>query len=823
MERVGIESIENANLTINGNTNIYVQNYKHTDDSKHTGYEDDEDYGIDSQKGLVIKENANVDLSGNLDITMLNGNRSTGILASGKNALLTVKGDTTITVKNAPYYTYGITNQYADQAYGLNYAAEDANLNFNNLSITTYGGNNSIGINLKDSPGNGTGGRNSIKVTGNLSLDVSGAEYYENRTSLQKFPKSVSNYGIYFYNIQNSNFNTAQIKTTAIGKGVESIGTYLHWNSNATFEGDVEYNTVAEDKNLEISALARAGSNLDFKKGLTANGNVVLNAVGKVSTDGKGGSIIKVNSTADKSADVKLTGNIVVGKTSAAYIFGETYETMIDADDTKNIISANLLNKNSYFTGINEFGNSDSEINLNFDNGARWNMTDSSPVTDLEISNGAIVDMTYANTRAINNFRNLTAKNVSGEGGTINMNIDASTNTNNSDRVYINGTHSGTHYITLNNIGSSIDGAAGTVLVSVKDEKGEFKANNSEGTLYWNKYTLDRLDSTEGENVTSNYNTDWYLKEVEHTDDPTTSVDTILGANALNYYTWITENDKLMKRMGDLRHNGDDEQGAWFRVYGNKISRDDNIEFENKYTTYEIGYDTLEKETEDYKRYSGAAISYTDGSSSYVSGYGENDGRALSLYSTTMRNKGHYLDLVFKIMDMNNEFNVFDTTNNRIYGDANNQAFSISGEYGRKKDIGNNWYFEPQGQLTLGYLNGDIYTTSNGIKIDQNGISSLVGRIGFNIGKDIDEKTNLYLKANLLHEFLGDYSLDMMDISTKETLRKDGSFKNTWYEIGAGIAIQTGKNNHLYFDIEKTFGGDFTKDWAWNAGMRWTF
>lgn len=814
--RLGIYISQNGGwMNVVGNTEIYIDNYKHTDD--YNNIKDDEDYGLNSQKGIQVNgSKSKLDLDGNLNITMLDGNRSMGIYAND-GAEVNVKGNTNIIVKNADYYTYGISNQYSDQGYSFNYAAEDADLNFTgDLNITTEGGNNSVGINLKDYYRNAAG-ENSITVNGHLTLDVSGAKYYENRTDLQSFPNSVSNYGMYFYNIADAEFNTATIKTTANGDGVESIGTYLHWNSNARFEGDVEYITTAEDKNVEISALARAGSNLEFEKGLKADAAVVLNAVGNVYGSG---STIKVNSTADESADVQLKGNIVVGKTSTAYIFGDKYETMVDTDSTKNVISANLLNSDSYFTGINEFGNSGSEINLNFANCAKWNMTGSSPVTDLELADGAVVDMTYSNTDASSGFRNLIAKSISGEGGIINMNIDASANTDNSDRVYVDSTHSGTHYITLHNVGSNEDGADGTVLVSVKDEQGEFLAKPDEGKLYWNKYTLDKVDSDyyDGEN-----SYDWILSDIEKTDDPTTSVDTILGANALNYHTWLLESDKLMKRMGDLRHNGEDEKGAWFRVRGSKISRDDSAAFENKFTTYELGYDVLDKETEDYKRYTGAAISYSDGSSSYEHGSGENSSKAISFYSTTMRNKGHYLDFVFKVVDMDNDFSVFDTNGNNITGAMDNKGVSLNVEYGRKKDLGNKWYIEPQGQLTLGYLGGDNYRLNNGVAVEQGGISSLVGRIGFNIGRDVDEKTNLYLKANLLHEFLGDYSLDMTDTATGDTLHKDGSFGDTWGEIGIGAAIRTGKNNHIYFDVEKTFGGDFEKDWGWNAGVRWTF
>lgn len=677
-----------------------------------------------------------------------------------------------------------------------------------------YGDNNSetslnqgVTIQIQDAKQNGYGmyfDKGKVQATnGIVDIDINASE---------------NGYGIYLKESATSTIDGATISTHG---NKSAIGSYAHWYSTAIFNDNVFYDVRGAGDDKEVAALARAGSTIEYKKGLQADSEVILNAVGNVAGDG---ATIKVNSSNDKNVVVQLKGKIIAGKTAVDRVFSESYDVMVDADSTKNVISANLLNSDSYFTGINEFGNSGSEINLNFANGAKWNMTDSSPVTDLEIADGAVVDMTYSNTDAGSEFRELIAKSISGEGGFINMNIDASANTDNSDRVYIDGTHSGTHYITLNNVDKSgMYDAAGTVLVSVNDEQGEFLAKPDEGTLYWNKYTLDRLDKTDGETVTDGYNTDWILAEVEQTDDPTTSVDTILGANALNYHTWLLESDKMMKRMGDLRHNGEDEKGVWFRVRGSKISRDDSAAFENKYTTYELGYDTLDKETEDYKRYAGAAISYSDGSSSYEHGSGENSGKAISFYSTTMRNKGHYLDFVFKVVDMDNDFSVFDTNSNNITGAMDNQGISLNVEYGRKKDLGNKWYIEPQGQLTLGYLGGDNYRLNNGVAVEQGGISSLVGRIGFNIGRDLDEKTNLYLKANLLHEFLGDYSLDMTDTATGDTLHKDGSFGDTWGEIGIGAAIQTGKNNHIYFDVEKTFGGDFEKDWGWNAGVRWTF
>ena len=812
-ERKGIQVEDGSIAKVGGNTSIIVDNYKNVEDPYgDVGF--DEDFLGDPQQGIFLSdEDTQLCLTGDLDIELLNGIKSAGVLVQ-KNAILSVDGNTNIKSKDAQYYNYGITNEYNGKRYGLNYADESGKLIFKkDVTIITEGGNNAIGINLKDTSFN----NDVITIDGHLDITASGAKAYEYKDEDQVFPNSVSNYGTYMYFIGGATFNTANIKTYSTGEDVESIGTYNYCYSNTTFKGDVVYDTQADENAVEISALARAGSTVDYQKGLKANGAVVLNAVGDKMGDA---STITVNSSKNNNAYVQLDGNIVVGKTNAAMIFGDQIDTAVDSDEIENVISANLLNDNSYFTGINEFGNKGSKINLTFDNGADWNMTDSTTVTDLVLSNGADLNVNYdkANTT---DYRSLTAENFTGEGGIVNLDIDASTNVNNSDRVFVDGTHSGTHYITLNNVGANTDGAEGTVLVSVNDEQGKFEANDSEGALYWNRYDLDSKEST-----TDGYNTDWYLKEVEQLDEPTTSVDTILGANALGYHTWRAETDKLMKRMGDLRHNGEDEKGAWFRVRGAEISRDGEASFENKYTVYELGYDEITKKTDRFTRYQGAALSYIDGTSSFARGSGENDGKSIAFYTTEMRNKGHYLDLVFRIADMDSDYKVYDTNGNKITGEPENVGVSLSAEYGRKKVMADNgWYIEPQGQLTVGYFGGDNYRAKYAdqyIDVHQSGIPGVLGRIGFNIGRDIDENTNIYLKANLLHEFCGDYDVDMVDSAGNRRTESD-TFNDTWFEYGIGAAIKTGKNNHLYFDFEKTAGGDFEKDWAWNAGMRWTF
>ena len=57
-----------------------------------------------------------------------------------------------------------------------------------------------------------------------------------------------------------------------------------------------------------------------------------------------------------------------------------------------------------------------------------------------------------------------------------------------------------------------------------------------------------------------------------------------------------------------------------------------------------------------------------------------------------------------------------------------------------------------------------------------------------------------------------------MTAANGDSLYQSADFDDTWVEYGIGAAIRTGHNNHLYFDVERTAGSDFKKDWQWNIG-----
>ena len=302
--------------------------------------------------------------------------------------------------------------------------------------------------------------------------------------------------------------------------------------------------------------------------------------------------------------------------------------------------------------------------------------------------------------------------------------------------------------------------------------------------------------------------------------------ETILNMSRANYSNAIYM-DRLNKRLGEARYiNGEEDEGMWVRIRHDRIGKTDAYRSQN--TMYELGYDK-KQDCDNGERRVGFAVDYMHGDTGYsdIAGKGEIDRYGLWLYDTWMGDKGHYVDYVAKWGHLSNDFEVYTMRNgDKVTGDYSNNVFSVSAEYGRKKDMGNDWYFEPQAQLQLARVTGADYTTNQGTKVSVDGINSLIGRAGFRLGKDFGEEkqSTVYIKADVLHEFLGDQDVYVYDKSS-DNKWAGISYENegTWYDVGFGFATMMSKNSYAFLDLEKSFGHDNDETYQINAGVQWTF
>ena len=305
------------------------------------------------------------------------------------------------------------------------------------------------------------------------------------------------------------------------------------------------------------------------------------------------------------------------------------------------------------------------------------------------------------------------------------------------------------------------------------------------------------------------------VKITGKTDNP--NVHGIAEMAALGLHIWRNEIDDMHRRVGELRDSSAQSNGLWTRVYHGKAEYGDQNVI-NRYTAFQFGYDRQVRDG----FWLGGAFSYTDGDNNFDYGDGDSDLYTFSGYGSWLFKNGVYLDLVGKVGRMKNAFDIrFNDI--KSTGDYHTNAASLSAEMGWRYFATEELYLEPQVQMWYGHVFDADYHTSTGIKVENDSVDSLVGRVGVKMGyKDSQGRGGVFLKASVLHDWEGDakfrYSKGA-DVS--RTLTE--SLGGTWYEYGLGADYNATDQVHLYADVEAGNGGEVDTDYRFNVGVRYAW
>lgn len=612
-------------------------------------------------------------------------------------------------------------------------------------------------------------------------------------------------------------------------------------NSYINSQGDEIYHADKQGERTIAAIRALRNSEIALYNAAGVYGDIIAGR-GIDNSDATGGKIT-INSVdyADFKGDVLAGNDGVIDLT----LNNANYEGRVDdyADATlKNMV----FRPKEFDVAVTDGGT----VNMTLNN-STWTARGQNFVTELDFgAEGGFVDLSQDENNSV------TIRNLNGN-GTFNMLLNSEDHSK-SDMLYI-GKNTGSQ--TINIVGGitggleniSKDNPLRFATVGIDSVSDVPDVNNSgisaytrDGGVFDVEYTVEKEDFDKADAENEKYNgtgdgkgvdkpgndfvenalvgnrdaVNWIItgaKEQQESD----AGKTIINMSKVNYNNAIYM-DRLNKRLGEARYiSPEDEQGMWVRIRHDRIGKDDAFRSQN--TMYEMGYDE-KQDCENGERRVGFAIDYMDGKAEYsgIAGDGDVKRYGLWLYDTWMGDKGHYADYVAKWGHLKNDFDIMArSTGEKITGDYSNNVFSVSAEYGRKKDIGNNWYFEPQAQLQLARVTGASYTTSQNTDVTLDGINSLIGRAGFRLGRDVNERSTVYVKADLLHEFLGDQTITATDVTG--TLREEYENKGTWYDVGFGFATALGKDSYAFMDFEKSFGNDNDETYQINAGVQWTF
>jgi len=596
---------------------------------------------------------------------------------------------------------------------------------------------------------------------------------------------------------------------------VESTGDHMVYGiiaQNFTTEApeNLRAKLVVNAENTYINAKAASSDNADgivaMSQGImNINSNLEVHADNAIVA--RGDAIVKIN--ADGKHTTKLDGNMSFDYDKA------TSGTKVDAD-----VLVNLTGSESYWNGNSKvtWGTGAipaglekvTGIDLRINDGATWNPTyveeadkgDSGTAVLAQNKvtlDGGNIDLTNAKNQQIK------IETLAGDNGTIKIGSEDNSLAVTKDNTATNLTVAATQQYAEKIASNDMSTAANKLAAKVQDE------TNADGD---SKTAASRVyipETTVTGAVTADIDENGDATNVKEAVNETNAAVSDLASISL--MTWRQENNDMNKRLGELR-DSKGEYGAWARMArGESKYGAQNVK--NQYNYYQVGYD--EKLSTNPNWTVGVALTRTEGNSTFATGTGENKHTGVALYGSYLGDNGSFIDLIAKYARMDNEFNAVDGIGS---GDYKTNGYSLSAEYGKRFTKDNGFWIEPQVELTYGTVGSVDYLTSKGANVHQDGMDSLVGRLGFSLGKNI-KQGNVYVRASYLYDFDGDTKVTYTKEKVARSFEQD--LGGGWWEVGVGTNLNLSDATHLYFDVEKTYGGNVATPWQWNAGVRWSF
>lgn len=282
-----------------------------------------------------------------------------------------------------------------------------------------------------------------------------------------------------------------------------------------------------------------------------------------------------------------------------------------------------------------------------------------------------------------------------------------------------------------------------------------------------------------------------------------------------NALMWRSQLSNLTDRMGTLR-TMPETAGAWARYNGGRL---DGRGIQHDYNTVEVGFDKAISNNVML----GISFDYTKGDTDLDAGTSDNNTYTLGLYGSYFNEAGCFLDAMLKVGRIDSDYDL----NNGIQekGDYMLTGTIVGIETGHRWNI-QNYFIEPQVQLTYSYLRPENYNTNlREVKFDD--MKSLIARVGIMGGvKFAEDRGSAYVKASYNHDFLGDIEGNYSGFTAAgDAVRVniDDELDDNWGEVSLGASYQVTDSVNTFVDVGTGFGGDIDQKWRVNLGARYVF
>ncbi|WP_439810966.1 autotransporter outer membrane beta-barrel domain-containing protein [Bordetella bronchiseptica] len=284
----------------------------------------------------------------------------------------------------------------------------------------------------------------------------------------------------------------------------------------------------------------------------------------------------------------------------------------------------------------------------------------------------------------------------------------------------------------------------------------------------------------------------------------------------------LAESNALDKRLGELRLRAD-AGGPWARTFSERqqISNRHARAYDQTVSGLEIGLDRGWS-APGGRWYAGGLLGYTYADRTYPGdGGGKVKGVHVGGYAAYVGDSGYYLDTVLRLGRYDQQYNIAATDGGRVTADYRARGAAWSLEGGRRFELPNDWFAEPQAEVMLWRTSGKRYRASNGLRVKVDANTATLGRVGLRFGRRIalagGNIVQPYARLGWTQEF------DSTGDVRTNGIGHAGAGRHGRAELGAGVDAALGKGHNLYASYEYAAGDRINIPWSLHAGYRYSF
>lgn len=410
-------------------------------------------------------------------------------------------------------------------------------------------------------------------------------------------------------------------------------------------------------------------------------------------------------------------------------------------------------------------------------------------------------------------------------------------------------------------------GEASDMTIHGPDAKNDAFTGNGMISMWTIRFVKDGeealLDTQDGRDSLSNHGVGagkWHLIRYDHEETLPPDVippEEILPPEVDNIITvgntlgqaigWLSEREDLRHRLGEVRYGA--QTGAWVKGFYRKDNTEGfaNHAFKSQSSGIHFGYDHLATANEDSAWIVGGALRYADTNQKNVEtanrGQAQLNEYSAKAYATWLYKNGMYADFVLQagrydqeMTGLTNDLSHIWNASYKTWGTGASvefgQMFKLGSDSLDDRDWYDHFFIEPQLQLSYFYVKGKDFSTSTNMQVSQDNADFLTGRAGVVLGKKWtfgtqDELDPRYFQTNIIagitHEFMGDQSIKFTGIDGISKTVKGRGLGGTAYYYGFQTDWQIRDDMKLYAEISREEGKHYTKELSAHIGMKFSF